>query len=58
MLLGAALTLGASQVMALQEMSDDSMSEVQGTGLAFAMDEGNLIAPFALAPVVESYLNH
>jgi len=39
MLLGAALTLGASQVMALQEMSDDSMSEVQGTGLAFAMDD-------------------
>lgn len=39
MLLGAALTLGASQVLALQEMSDDSMSEVQGAGLAFAMDD-------------------
>ena len=39
MLLGAALTLGASQVMALQEMSDDSMSEIQGAGLAFAMDD-------------------
>ncbi|WP_300522385.1 hypothetical protein [Alcanivorax sp.] len=39
MLLGAALTLGASQVLALQEMSDDSMSEVQGAGLAFGLDD-------------------
>lgn len=39
MLLGAALTLGASQAMALQELDDSSLSEVQGAGLAFAMDD-------------------
>lgn len=39
MLLGAALTLGASQAMALKELDDSSLSEVQGAGLAFAMDD-------------------
>ncbi|MGB2060819.1 MAG: hypothetical protein ACPHVS_16560, partial [Alcanivorax sp.] len=39
MLLGAALTLGASQAMALQELDDSSLSEVQGAGLAFPFDE-------------------
>ncbi|MDF1637845.1 hypothetical protein [Alcanivorax jadensis] len=42
MLLGAALTLGASQVMALQEMSDFSMSEVTGQdGLTVIMKSDN-----------------
>ncbi|MBP23212.1 hypothetical protein ACMG4M_08930 [Alcanivorax sp. IL3] len=39
LLLGAALTLGASQVIALQELDDSSLSDVQGAGLAFAMDD-------------------
>ena len=39
MLLGAALTLGASQAMALKELDDSSLSEVQGAGLAFPFDE-------------------
>lgn len=39
MLLGAALTLGASQAMALQELDDSSLSEVQGAGLAFAFED-------------------
>lgn len=36
MLLGAALILGASQAMALKELDDSSLSEVQGAGLAIA----------------------
>ncbi len=38
-LLGAALTFGATQSLALQEMSDASMSKVQGAGLAFGLDD-------------------
>ena len=55
MLLGAALTLGASQAMALQEMSDDSMSEIQGAGLAFAMDDFSIrFAPTSFIEVLGS----
>ncbi len=39
LLLAATLTLGAAQAQALTELSDDSLSEVQGAGLAFAFDD-------------------
>lgn len=38
LLLAATLTLGAAQVQALTELSDDSLSAVQGAGFAFALD--------------------
>lgn len=38
LLLAAALTLGAAQTHALTELSDDSLSDVQGAGFAFALD--------------------
>ncbi|MCG8669387.1 MAG: hypothetical protein MI867_08220, partial [Pseudomonadales bacterium] len=39
LLLAATLTLGATQAQALTELSDDSLSDVQGAGLAFALDD-------------------
>ena len=45
MLLGAALTLGASQAMALKELDDSSLSEVQGAGFAFALDNFSMRPP-------------
>ena len=38
LLLAATLTLGAAQAQALTELSDDSLSDVQGAGFAFALD--------------------
>lgn len=46
LLLAATLTLGAPQAQALKELSDDSLSDVQGAGLAFPFDEFR----FAMAP--------
>ena len=51
MLLGAALTLGASQAMALKELDDSSLSEVQGAGFAFALD--NFSMRFAPTSFIE-----
>ena len=51
MLLGAALTLGASQVIALQELDDASLSDVQGAGFAFALD--NFSMRFAPTSFIE-----
>lgn len=46
MLLGAALTLGASQAMALKELDDSSLSKVQGAGLAIGLEDFRyLMAP-------------
>lgn len=39
LLLAATLSLGATQSQALTEMSDDSLSNVQGAGLAFTLDD-------------------
>ena len=39
LLLAATLSLSASHVQALTELTDDSLSEVQGAGLAFVMDD-------------------
>ena len=51
MLLGAALTIGASQAMALKELDDSSLSEVQGAGFAFALD--NFSMRFAPTSFIE-----
>lgn len=39
LLLAATFTLATSQAQALKELSDDTLSGVQGAGLAFAMDD-------------------
>lgn len=44
MLLGAAIVLGASKVMALEELDDSSLSEVQGTGVAIVLNDIRLTA--------------
>lgn len=46
LMLAAALSLGPPQLHALTELSDDSLSDVQGAGLAFAMDNFS----FQMAP--------
>ncbi|WP_348679712.1 hypothetical protein [Alcanivorax profundi] len=51
LLLAATLTLGAAQAQALTELSDDSLSEVQGMGLAFALD--NFSIRFAPTSFIE-----
>ncbi len=42
LLLAATLTLGATQALALTELSDDSLSNVQGAGLAFPFEDFSL----------------
>ncbi|MED5238238.1 MAG: hypothetical protein VX379_01500 [Pseudomonadota bacterium] len=55
LLLAATLTLGASQVQALKELSDDSLSDVQGAGLAFVLDDFSFrMAPTSFAELTGS----
>lgn len=51
LLLGASLLTGASSVFALKELSDDSLSNVQGAGFAFALD--NFSMRFAPTSFIE-----
>ncbi len=46
LLLAATLTLGAAQAQALTELSDDSLSDVQGAGISLALEDFRyLMAP-------------
>lgn len=58
LLLAVTLSLGATQATALTELSDDSLSDVQGAGFAFAMDNFSMrFAPESFIELTGANLN-